>query len=199
MINKNSVARVFISAILLSFLVVSARAVQPIVWELSSRADLLRGDARGVSVTDTGALMLAPKFTQVYDTTQAYVWASVADSAGNVYLGTGHDGRLYRVGADGRGSLLYDAPELDVTALAVGPQGALYAGTSPDGKVYRIAADGKAEVYFDPPDKYIWSLAVLSDGALAVGTGDKGKLYRVRAAGAKPEDSLLIDTNETHV
>ncbi|HMF55273.1 MAG TPA: hypothetical protein VK619_02845, partial [Pyrinomonadaceae bacterium] len=199
MINKNSAARVLISIILLSFFVVSVRAVQPIVWELSSRAELLRGDARGVSVTDTGALMLAPRFTQVYDTTQAYVWASVADAAGNVYLGTGHDGRLYRVGADGQGALLYDAPELDVTALAVAQDGTLYAGTSPDGKVYRVGADGHAEVFFDPPDKYIWSLAVLPDGSLAVGTGDNGKLYRVRSMGARPEQSLLIDTNETHV
>jgi hypothetical protein len=63
----------------------------------------------------------------------------------------------------------------------------------------RVMAEGKAEVYFDPPDKYIWSLAVLPDGQLAVGTGDNGKLYRVGAAGAKPETSLLIDTNETHV
>src|SRR5207237_7668212 len=75
----------------------------------------------------------------------------------------------------------------------------LYAGTSPDGKVYRITADGKAEVFFTPPDKYIWSLALLLDGSLAVGTGDNGKLYRVRAAGAKPESSLLINTNQTHV
>jgi len=152
-----------------------------------------------VSVTDTGALMLAPRFTQVFDTEQAYVWSSASDEAGNVYLGTGHDGRIFRVNAAGRGSLLYDAAELDVTALVVGRDGALYAGTSPDGKVYRVAQDGKAEVYFDPPDKYIWSLALLGDGALAVGTGDTGRLYRVRAAAAKPEVSLLIDTNETHV
>src|SRR6185503_4194609 len=56
-----------------------------------------------------------------------------------------------------------------------------------------------AEVFFDPADKYIWSLAILNDGALAVGTGDNGKLYRVRAAGAKPESSLLLSTNQTHV
>ena len=37
------------------------------------------------------------------------------------------------------------------------------------------------------------------DGSLAVGTGDNGKLYRVRAAGANPESSLLINTNQTHV
>src|SRR2546423_13426932 len=97
------------------------------------------------------------------------------------------------------GSHYYDSTELDVTALAVAQDGTLYAGTSPDGKVYKVGADGHAEVFFDPPDKYIWSLAVLPDGSLAVGTGDNGKLYRVRAAGARPEQALLIDTNETHV
>src|SRR4051812_2249499 len=174
-------------------------AGQPIIWEISSRADLLKGDSRGVSISDTGALMLAPQFTQLFNTEQPYIWSTVTDASGNVYLGTGHDGRIYKVGADGRGSLLYDAAELDVTALALGHDGVLYAGTSPDGKVYRIAADGKAEVYFTPQDKYIWSLAVLPDNSLAVGTGDNGKLYRVRAAGAKPEASLLIRTNQTHV
>jgi sugar lactone lactonase YvrE len=190
---------VFIAAAFVLLSQPSARAGGPVVWETDSRAEMLNGEARGVSVTDTGALMLAPQFTQVFDTEQAYVWSSAADSAGNVYLGTGHDGKIFRVGADGKGSLLYDAAELDVTALVVGRDGALYAGTSPEGKVYRITQDGKAEVYFDPPDKYIWSLAVASDGSLAVGTGDTGKLYRVRAAGAKAEASILVDTNETHI
>ncbi len=187
---------------LLLALTLSALSViggEPIIWETNSRTELLRGESRGVSVTDTGVLMLAPLFTQVFNTDQPYIWSSAADDAGNIYLGTGHDGRLYRVGRDGRGALLYDATELDVTALAVGRDGAVYAGTSPDGKVYRVGADGKAEVYFDPPDKYIWSLAVMPDGQLAVGTGDNGKLYRVAAAGAKPESSLIVDTNETHV
>jgi hypothetical protein len=202
MTNQTSIKRIIsYFALLISLTTSSAPSWggEPTIWETSSRTELLRGEARGVSITDTGLLMLAPRFTQVFSTEQPYVWASASDSAGNIYLGTGHDGRVYRVGPDGRGLLLYDAAELDVTALAVSPDGALYAGTSPDGKVYRITADGKAEVYFDPPDKYIWSLAVLPDGQLAVGTGDNGKLYRVRSAGAKPEESLLVDTTETHV
>ena len=197
-ISLCTTSALLLSLILLTF-VAQASAAEPIIWETSARSELLKGEARGVSITDTGVLMLAPRFTQLFNTEQAYIWSSAADSAGNVYLGTGHDGRIYRVAPDGHGALLYDATELDVTALAVGRDGALYAGTSPDGKVYRIGADGRAETYFDPPDKYIWSLAAMPDGALAVGTGDNGKLYRVRAAGAKPEASLLIDTNETHV
>ena len=174
-------------------------AGQPVIWETSGRADLLKGDARGVSISDTGVLMLAPRVTEVFNTEQAFIWSSAVDQQGNVYLGTGHDGKTYRVSPEGRGTLLHDATELDVTALAIGRDGAVFVGTSPDGKVYRVTAGGQAEVYFDPADKYIWSLAVLTDGSLAVGTGDNGKLYRVKSTGAKPESSLLVSTNQTHV
>ena len=177
----------------------SALAGEPVVWEMSSRPELLKGEARGVSITDNGLLTLAPKLDQVFDTEQPYIWSATADAAGNIYLGTGHDGRLFRVTPDGKGALLYKAAELDVTALAIAKDGSVFAATSPDGKVYRVTSDGKAEVYFDPGDKYIWSLALMPDGSLAVGTGDSGKLYRVRAAGAKPETSLLLKTNQTHV
>src|SRR3989442_9973970 len=197
-LRKRGIAGVIL-ALLFTWSSPAVFAGQPIIWETSSRAELLKGESHGVSITDTGVLMLAPQFTQLFNTEQPYVWSTAVDSQGNVYLGTGHDGRIYRVAPDGRGTLLYDAPELDVTALAISRDGVLYAGTSPDGKAYRITSDGHAEVYFAPHDKYIWALAFLLDGSLAVGTGDNGKLYRVRAAGAKPESSLLINTNQTHV
>src|SRR5215813_5921654 len=96
-----------------------ARAGQPVIWELSGRAELLKGDARGVSISDTGVLMLAPNLTEVFKTEQAFIWSSAVDNQGNVFLGTGHDGKIFRVTPDGKGTLLYDAPELDVTGLAV--------------------------------------------------------------------------------
>jgi hypothetical protein len=198
--NKNKFIPVLIAVLLVvSGFSTNALAGEPVVWEISSRTELLKGEARGVSITESGVVTLAPNLSQVFNTDQAYIWSSAIDAAGNVYLGTGHDGKLFRVGPDGKGTLLYKASELDVTALAVARDGGIFAATSPDGKVYRVTADGKAEVYFDPSDKYIWSLAILGDGSLAVGTGDSGKLYRVRAAGAKPESSLLVNTNQTHV
>lgn len=200
MIRKQTRSFAIITTLLLILaLFVGVQAGQPAVWETSGRVELLRGDARGVSITDNGVLMLAPNLTEVFNTQQTYVWSSAVDNQGNVFLGTGHDGKTFRITAAGVGSLLYDAAELDVTALAVARDGAVFAGTSPDGKVYRITPDGKAGVYFDPGDKYIWSLAVMADGSLAVGTGDNGKLYRVRSAGASPEASLLVSTNQTHV
>lgn len=196
---KQLYSLIITTTLLLTFLAQPAQAGQPVIWETSGRTELLKGDARGVSISDTGVLMLAPKLTEVFNTQQTYIWSSTVDGQGNVYLGTGHDGKIFKIAPAGTGSLLYDAAELDVTALAIGRDGALYAGTSPDGKVYRIGADGKADVYFDPGDKYIWALAIMNDGSLAVGTGDSGKLYRVRTAGANPESSLLVSTSQTHV
>ena len=194
-----TIKRLTTLSILFTLFILPVRAGQPVVWETTGRTELLKGDSRGVSISDTGVLMLAPKLTEVFNTQQTYVWSSAVDNQGNVILGTGHDGKIFKVSSAGTGSLLYDAPELDVTALALARDGSVYAGTSPDGKVYHITADGKADVYFDPGDKYIWSLAVMNDGSLAVGTGDTGKLYRVRAANASPESSLLANTNQTHV
>ena len=200
MITKTRRSIPVITACLLVLLAFAgARAGQPVVWETSGRAELLKGDARGVSISDTGVLMLSPKLNEVFNTQQTYVWSTAIDNQGNVYLGTGHDGKTFKISANGAGSLLFDAPELDVTAIAIGRDGSVFAGTSPDGKVYRIGADGKADVYFDPGDKYIWSLAVMNDGSLAVGTGDSGKLYRVKTAGATAEASLLVNTTQTHV
>lgn len=188
-------------SVFLALLIITSNihAGDPVIWTVDNRAAVLRGDAKGVSISDTGAIVLAPKVTEVYSTGQSYVWSSVADAQGNVYLGTGNDGKIFKIDAAGKGSLFYDANELDVSALAIGRDGAIYAGTSPDGKVYRITGDGKSEVHFDPADKYIWSLAVTSDGVLAVGTGENGKLYKVRAANATPESSLLFDSSETHI
>lgn len=177
----------------------AAFASEPSVWTVGTRADVLRGDARGVSIDSNGAITLAPKFTELYRTEQPYIWSSVIDASGNVFLGTGSEGRIYKVASNGTGALFADLNELNVTSLAAGRNGELFAATSPDGKVYRIDAAGKADAYFDPKEKYIWSIAVMGDGSLAVGTGESGKIFRVRSAGATPESSLLFDTSETHI
>lgn len=184
--------------LLLLFFSLNYFAAEPQVWSVSSRTDVLKGDARGVSIDQNGTITLAPKLTEVFKTGEQYIWSSVVDGAGNIFLGTGGEGKIFKVAANGAGTLFCDLGEINVTALAIGKSGELFAGTSPDGKVYRVDAGGKATVYFEPKEKYIWALALLSDG-LAVATGDGGKIYKVKAASASAESSLLFDTSETHV
>ncbi|HSV26097.1 MAG TPA: hypothetical protein VLJ17_24110, partial [Xanthobacteraceae bacterium] len=124
----------------------SGFAVGPVFWEITKQDDVIKGDARGVSIAENGTIMLAPAFTLVYDTKEAYIWSSTTDTAGNIFLGTGHEGRIFKVTTAGEGRLFYDAAELDVTAMVTDSQGNLYAGTSPNGKIYKITPDGKESV-----------------------------------------------------
>jgi sugar lactone lactonase YvrE len=185
-----------LSLCLASSLIVTTLAGGPVFWRVNTRAEIEKGDAEGVSIADNGALTLAPAFTAVFDTKQAYVWSVAADAAGNVYLGTGHEGRVFKVDPSGKGSLLYKTGELDVMALAVDAGGNVYAGTAPDGKIYRITPQGEAKVFFEPKTKYIWSLAFDQQGRLLVGTGDKGVIYRVTPDG---KGAPLINTTQTSI
>src|SRR6185295_7849497 len=130
--------------------VLSAKASEPEIWSVDSRADVLKGDSKGVSIDDNGVISLAPKLTESFRTEQPYVWSSAIDASGNVYLGTGGDGKVFKVDASGKGALFADLAELNVSALAIGKSGEVFAATLPDGKVYQISSTGNATVYFDP-------------------------------------------------
>lgn len=191
----------FRKAIFISLLLVlpgnRAQGAGPVFWEISKQSEILKGDASGVSIAENGSIRLAPTFTSVYDTKEAYIWSSATDSAGNIYLGTGHEGRVFKVEPSGAGRLLYDSAELDVTALATDSQGNLYAGTSPEGKIYKITPGGSQSVFYDPTDKYIWSLVYdPASSTLYAGTGDKGVIYKIDAEG---KAAKLTDTNETNI
>ena len=95
-------------------------ASEPAIWSVNTRAEILKGDATGVSITDTGAITLAPKLSEIFKTEQPYVWSSAIDAGGNVFLGTGSDGRIYRIDQNGKGAIFADTNELNVSALAIG-------------------------------------------------------------------------------
>lgn len=191
--------RISFSVVILLFLALNIFAGGPQVWTVDSRADILKGDADGVSIGDDGRLSIAPKLTKTFATGESYIFSAARDAAGNTILGTGPNGKVFRVDPAGRGTLLTDLSELNVSAIAVAPNGDVFAGTMPDGKVYRIEKNGTASVYFDPKAKYIWALAILPTGELVVATGDQGKIYKIKAAGSSPETSVLYDSEDTHV
>jgi sugar lactone lactonase YvrE len=191
--------RTIFSALITAVLSITIYSSEPSIWSVNTRADVLKGDSRGVSIDHNGAITLAPRWSEVFKSDQSYIWSTAVDRTGNVYIGTGGDGKVFKVDPAGRGALFSDLPELNVTSMVIGRNGEIFAATSPDGKVYRLDATGNPTVFFTPKDKYIWSLAALPDGSIAVGTGDGGRIYMVRTAGADPGTSLLFDTSETHI
>src|SRR5436190_24316734 len=113
-------------------------AVTPLFWETRTYDDFRKGKLSNVSLTSDDELIHAPRFDLVFNTEQTLVWSTVADSKGNVYLGTGHDGKIFKIDPSGKGTMLARVPELDVLALAVDNKDVLYAGSGPDGKVNKI-------------------------------------------------------------
>jgi sugar lactone lactonase YvrE len=173
----------------------TALAAVPTFWRLESQADFLAGDVDGISISSEGTISLAPASQVLAEANDPYFWSIAVDGA-RIYLGSGNDGKVYRVEATGESRVLADTNELQVHALAVDRRGVVYAGTSPRGSVYKIATDGRMDVFFDPEDRYIWSLAMDSKGNLLVATGDRARIYRVDAAG---QSDVLFESEETHI
>ncbi len=188
----------------LLFLVLAIAVVAPLslsgvetsIWQVSDFKEFLKGKLTGVSISKDGELGLAPEARMVFNPDEALALSLVADRQHNLYVGTGHQGKVFRVTATGKSTLFFKAQEPDVFALAVGPDGDLYVGSSPEGKIYRVTPDGKSSVFYDPNTKYIWAMLFDSEGRLYVATGDQGQILRVDRTG---KGKVFFDSHQTHI
>ncbi len=188
-------ARVFLTLALCVIAVLSLRAATAVFWTVASQASLLKGEIKDLSIDQHGRLMLGPGLELVYESTAPFLWSMVSTPDGGFYVGSGNEGKVFKLDANGKGAVFFDANELEVHALALGAKGDLFVATSPDGRVYKVDAAGKGEPFFDPEDKYIWALAFDPQGNLFVGTGDKGTVYRVTPDG---QSTVFYKTMTTH-
>ena len=177
-------------------LAVPVLAGLPIFWSLQGQEDFLAGEVDGLSISSDGIMSLAPATRNLYEGTEPFFWSLVSDRQGNLYAGSGNEGKIYKIDSQGNATVLLDTNELEVHGLAMDRQGDLYAATSPRGQVYKITPEGQQEVFFDPEDRYIWALAFDQVGNLLVATGDKGNLYRVTPSGSS---EVLFASQETHL
>ena len=75
----------------------------------------------------------------------ARVWDIVEDRAGNLYVATGDDGKIFKISLDGKVSLAFESGDSQVLCLVASPNGSIYAGTGPGGRIVRIAPIGKSK------------------------------------------------------
>ncbi len=188
--------REFAPFLLLIALSVAAFAVTPQFWEDFTQEDLLKGSLNRVSLTPDGKLMLAPAFDLAYDTGQNYIFSMVRDKAGNIYVGTGDEGKVFRIDPQGKGSLYFQSKELNVFAMALDASDALYIGTSPDGKIYKMSGPNQSTEFCNPESKYIWSMVFDAQDNLYVGTGASGVIYKIDKSGKK---SPFYTCRDNHV
>ena len=187
------------SLILTAFIYTSmASAVNTSLWEQKNHADFESGKPKDLSLTSTGDVMLSPKIDSFTKLKETQVWALVEDSAGNLYAGTGNEGKIYKIAADGdTAELYYNSPEVTIYSLAIGPDNVLYAGTGPDGLIYKITdATTPPTTLLNEGDKYVWALKFDDAGNLYAATGTDGKIYKITPDG---ESSVLFDAEEKNI
>jgi sugar lactone lactonase YvrE len=180
---------------LVALAALSLQASSPKFFQSATQNDFLKGDVENLSIDSHGQLTLGPATELVFETSAPFLWSLIAESDGSIFIGTGNEGKVFRIDPQGKGSLFFDSTELEAHALAPAPNGGIYVGTSPDGRIYRVDRNGTASTFFSSDDKYIWALAVDAKGNLFAGTGDKGIIYKITPDG---KGTPFYKTNATH-
>jgi sugar lactone lactonase YvrE len=176
--------------------IAGAHASSPKFFQAATQADFLKGDVENLSIDSRGQLLLGPATDLVYETASPFIWAIVPGSDGSLFVGTGNEGRVFKVDAKGTGTSFFDAAELEAHALAPAPDGGLYVATSPDGRIYKVDRSGKSTTFFEPGERYIWALATDAKGFLYAATGEKGIVYRISPDG---NGTRFYQARATHV
>jgi len=100
-----------------------------------------------------------------------YIFAIGIDAGGNIYLGTGPEGKVYGSDAFGKKpAVVYDSLDKNILSLAAGSDSFVYAGSDGRGLVYKIDIRAKeATVLYDSEQPEITALLFRRNGELCAG------------------------------
>ena len=134
---------------------------RPKFFQTATQADFLKGEVENLSVDARGQLTLGPAVDLVYETAAPFVWAIAAAADGSFFIGTGNEGKVYRVGPRRQGRVFFDSAELEIHAMAPAPDGGLYVGDVARRQDLQSRSQRRGDDVLRPgQDKYIWALAV---------------------------------------
>lgn len=173
----------------------ATQAATSTTWQVSGFSDFTKGRLSGLSLSTDGILQLGPSTKFAVDLGAPTAWSVAPASDGGLYVGTGHNGKILHVAADGKTTVTWTAPQPEVFALYAGAGSVLYAGTSPNGAVFRIE-NGQAREIWRSPEKYIWALVFAPDGGLYAATGEQGSIYHIQPDG---KAELYYETGQANV
>jgi sugar lactone lactonase YvrE len=174
-----------------------AQAAKVKVWHQYQHSHYDKAKFKDAVVTSEGVLRLSRLVKPLAGVDAANVWDLAEDKAGNLYAATGDEGKLFKITAEGKASVVFSGKENHLFSLCATPDGVVYAGAGPGGKVLRVTPGGKVETVAEGLDSYVWSLAYdPASKSVYVGTGPKGKIYRLTPDG-KP--SVFYATKQEHI
>ena len=117
-----------------------------------------------------------------------YIFAITVDKSGDIYIGTGPQGKIYKIDTTGKkNEVIYDCPDKNILSLIEGKDGILYAGSDTRGIVYMINPRTKdVKVLFDSEQQEITSLLILGEDLYATATSAQMMQAETRFAAQAP-------------
>jgi len=181
-----------LAGLLVAAIAAPAAAAPTREWRFASPADFRAGTFEGLVVGAESGLRAAPSLKRLdVEAELIHCWARVGD---DVWLGTGLEGRIFRV----HGKTVTKVADIDstlVASLADDGDDGVYAGGVGNGKIWRVTRDGKVnEIVKIVGADHIFAL--VRDGeTLYAGTGPGGKVFRVKGGKA----DVWFETGADHV
>jgi hypothetical protein len=117
----------------------AAALPDPVIWKIKKPRSIKAGKP-----------VKAVKWAKLEDQEVRHVWSlAFGDKGGTLFAGTGPEGRLYAVGADGKGTVYLDTEEDHVMCVTPAGKGRLLVGTSPDALLLEVSGPGRSSALAD--------------------------------------------------
>jgi hypothetical protein len=155
-----------------------------------------KGNFQNVSADSEGRLLLGPRTKNWPGPAEEFYFSAAMGKNNDLYVGTGHNGAVYKISSIGKTELVFKGEQPDVYALLVAGNGDLIAATSPNGKVVRITKDNKVSELFNPEEKYIWDLKEDKEGNIICAMGNTGAVYSIHKTG---EVENIFTAEDSHI
>ena len=97
-------------------------AAMPTFWTVATQVDFLKGDVEDLSIDSDGRVFLGPSTSLVAETAAPFLWTVVPGADGTLWAGTGNEGKVLKIGKDGKVATFFDATELEVHAIVPGAE-----------------------------------------------------------------------------
>lgn len=158
----------------------------PYLWTLASDSKGNLYTAGGGTGSGTAKLFVidrSGKSRALAELDGLEIHSVVLDSKDNVYAATDPDGKVYKIGPDGKPKLFYDPHQKYIWAMAFASNGDLFIATGDQGEIHRVTPAGVGSVFFKTEETHARSLAIDAHENLIVGTEPSGLILRISPAG----------------
>lgn len=170
---------------------------ETVFWEVKTKSQFLAGKCDGTGITAAGGLTLAPELKVLFHAGDVHIWSIIPGKEGELIAGTGDEGKVFQINAEGESEILLQAKEYEIYAVTRSKKGDIYMASSPKGKILRVDPKGTKSVFATLDATYIWSMVHDGQYLYAATGGEAGIIFRITGDGTAERFFTCEDQNIT--